>query len=430
MAHPRLARLVAVVLALAGLAAACGDDDDDGAGDAAATTGATASAATSAATSAGGATGTTSADSAGTTVAAAATGEPIRIGSVITQDAPISFTASADMLRAWVDWVNDTGGINGRPVELELLDDQLDPTKAREAFGKLIDDDSIVAIVGSFAPLGIGAALPDIEAAGLPLVPGDGLVAAEFDIDAAYMLVSRPEDYGAQACAEAVRRGWLRAALLYLDTDSIRPIIDGYADCAEERGGEVVLSEAVPFGAPSMADVALRVIEADPDVIFLEIDANATAQLWGELDLQEARIPSLGNPGIYEDVLRDYPGPAAEGFVIQTAVLPPHSDEPVVEAIRQTVEQYRPGTKLIPVGMSAWAGAELFRTAAETAGDDLTRETLQTALDGITDFTADGLTPPISYTAENHAGSSSYWFFELTDGAWGPVGPLREGVGT
>jgi branched-chain amino acid transport system substrate-binding protein len=372
---------------------------------------------------------TTAPADASTTTAAPAepTGEPIHIASVITQDSPIiSFTAAAKTLEAWVAWVNDTGGINGRPVELSMYDDKLDPVQAREAFGSITGDDSVVALVGAFAPLGIGASLPDVDAAGLPIVPGSGLVLQEFSSPTAYMLVSEPADFGFQACSEAMRRGWDKAALLYLDTAEVRPIIDGYKACADEQGGEVVLDEAVAFGAPSLADTALRVIDSGANVIFLEIDAATTAQLWSELDRQGAVIPSLGNPGIYDDMLRDYPGPSAEGFVMQTSVLPPHLDDDAVHQVQDVVEQYQPGTVLSPVAMSTWAGAELFRTAAEAAGPDLTRASLLAALAGVTDFTAGGLTPPISYGPDDRLGSSAYWFFELHDNQWGPIGPLQE----
>lgn len=401
-------RLLPLIVALTMLAVACGGDDDD--------------------SSSGSETESTT-DTAASADAEAPTGEPIKIGSVVTDDGLISFGAAADTLEAWTEWVNDTGGIGGRPVEIEVLDDQLNPDRAREVFGQLTSDDDLLAIVGAFAPLGIAAALPDIAAENIPLVPGSGLVIDEFDSPTAYMLSDVPETFGEGACLEATRRGWDKAALIYLDSAEVAPIIDGYEECAEAEGGEVVLNEAVSLGAASMADVALRIIDAEPDVIFLEIPDFIVAQLWAELDLQGAQIPSLGNPGIYGDVLRDYTGPAAEGFVMQTGILPPHSDDRAVEAVREVVEQYRPGTELIPVAMNAWAGAELFRLAAEAvldAGEELTRESLLAALDEVTGFDAGGLIPPIDYGPDDHIGSDGYWFFELEDGEWGQVGDLQE----
>lgn len=425
-------RWLSLVAAASLAVAACGGDDSGAETSATAVT----TAATAAATSAPGTTAAPVATTvvapgapteAPTTAPAAATGEPIHIASVITQDSPIiSFSAAAATLEAWVEWVNDTGGIGGRPVELSMYDDKLDPVQAREAFSSITGDDSVVALVGAFAPLAIGASLPDVEAVGLPVVPGSGLVLQELSTPTAYMLVGEPTDFGFQACSEAIRRGWDKAALLYLDTAEVRPIIDGYKACSEEQGGEVVLDEAVAFGAPSLTDTALRVIDSGANVIFLEIDAATTSQLWSELDRQGAEIPSLGNPGIYEDVLRDHPGPAAEGFVMQTSVLPPHLDDEAVQLVADVVEQYRPGTVLNTVAMSTWAGAELFRTAAEAAGPDVTRESLLTALDGISDFTAGGLVPPVSYGPDDRLGSNAYWFFELHDNVWGPVGSLQE----
>lgn len=62
---------------------------------------------------------------------------------------------------------NDRGGIDGKKIEVEMLDDQLDPDQAAVNVQRLLDNDEIVAIIG---PAGSGpglATVPITEAAGI-----------------------------------------------------------------------------------------------------------------------------------------------------------------------------------------------------------------------------------------------------------------------
>ena len=77
--------------------------------------------------------------------------EPIRIGVV----APLIFNFSIGVgLQRGVeiarDEINDAGGIMGRPVELIIEDNQLDPRVAVQKYQKLVTQDNVVAVTGGF----------------------------------------------------------------------------------------------------------------------------------------------------------------------------------------------------------------------------------------------------------------------------------------
>ncbi len=78
------------------------------------------------------------------------TGNPIKIGAVISQT---GFAASygqpaAQAVQMAVEDINKSGGINGRLVELSLEDDHTDPKQAVSAFQKLTSIDGVQGIVG------------------------------------------------------------------------------------------------------------------------------------------------------------------------------------------------------------------------------------------------------------------------------------------
>jgi branched-chain amino acid transport system substrate-binding protein len=91
--------------------------------------------------------------------------DPIKIGVTVTQSPPgsvVQGTQVKDGLEVMAKIINDTGGVNGRPIELVIEDTQGLPEKARAAVEKLITRDKVVAITGEHQS---SAALAGMEVA-------------------------------------------------------------------------------------------------------------------------------------------------------------------------------------------------------------------------------------------------------------------------
>ena len=94
-----------------------------------------------------------------------ATGEPILIGSVVGETGPDDFSAGADAARAYFACVNANGGINGRPIDFRVEDDQWNPEVAGQVAAKLVKDVGVVAMAGSgsFVEMTVNAQLYEDE---------------------------------------------------------------------------------------------------------------------------------------------------------------------------------------------------------------------------------------------------------------------------
>jgi branched-chain amino acid transport system substrate-binding protein len=155
----RRATASAAAFLLALTVVACGDDDD-AADDTAAET---AAAPTSAAAATTAATETTEAvaptESAvtettggATTSAAPPSGEPVRIGVLTSLTGPFTpwGVQVRDGMQLAVDELNAAGGIDGRPVELSVVDDQSNPEEATSGLERLAEE-GVVAIGGTIS---------------------------------------------------------------------------------------------------------------------------------------------------------------------------------------------------------------------------------------------------------------------------------------
>src|SRR5213595_3851812 len=93
--------------------------------------------------------GTVSTSSCGTKPGVAATGTPIPLGAIATNQPGTSFTDIPNMAKAYFDCVNANGGINGHPIKLYIATEQTNPAPIAADAKQLVQTDKVVGIVGS-----------------------------------------------------------------------------------------------------------------------------------------------------------------------------------------------------------------------------------------------------------------------------------------
>src|SRR6185437_8669389 len=103
--------------------------------------------ATSSSSSASAATVSTS--SCGSKPGVAATGTPIPLGAIATNQPGTSFTDIPNMAKAYFDCVNANGGINGHPIKLYIATEQTNPAQIAADAKQLVQTDKVVGIVGN-----------------------------------------------------------------------------------------------------------------------------------------------------------------------------------------------------------------------------------------------------------------------------------------
>lgn len=81
--------------------------------------------------------------------AAEAASEPIRIGVMSYESAPQGL-GNIQGIQLAADQINDAGGINGRPIKLYVLDTQGSATVAVRNFQRLVKEDKVVAVMGTW----------------------------------------------------------------------------------------------------------------------------------------------------------------------------------------------------------------------------------------------------------------------------------------
>ena len=147
--HPgrRSRMLLATLAALSlGVLAACSSS-----GSSSSSSSSSAASSSSASASSSSSSSTVSTSACGTKPGVAATGTPINIGAIATEQNGTDFSDIENMAGAYFACVNANGGINGHPIKYFPLTEQTNPSQITSLAKQLITSDHVVGIVGNIS---------------------------------------------------------------------------------------------------------------------------------------------------------------------------------------------------------------------------------------------------------------------------------------
>lgn len=428
MTRIRLHRLLALTAVMAMVVAACGD----GAGPA---------------TTAGEAPATTGGeDSPATTGGEEPSGDPIVIGSTLALTGPLAPTAAIHQVAGdlFVERLNASGGLLGRPVEWTVLDDESVADQAASLYERLITEEQVDLIIGPYGTGAITAAMQVAARYGYVIPQHTGSLTYAFDYECQfpawptgrYPNATNPElVYDAlestgnppETMAFVINQfpGTMFVAYGYPDSGDPQDAL-GAVSIAEERGYEVVLDVQFPLDISDWGPIAAQVRDADPDFVYLGglgVDAPNLIAAMDALDYQP--------PGLF--VQWPAPGPvlgageSAEGVLSVTAFEshPPFTDDPEKAEIAEAFEQAAtdagiPYPEMETQASASWAAWQSLVAGVEGAGS-LDNEAI---CDYLRNNTIETIFGEVQYGTEEHNyyGDISY-VKQVQDGDWWVVYP-------
>lgn len=211
-------------------------------------------------------------------------GEPIVVGGSMSLTGPLAPTgtihdAVADLI---VDWVNDCGGLLGRPLEWEVLDDQSAPDQAASNYERLIGRD-VDLVMGPYAGANILAAAGPVARAGY-IYPTHTNGSPEQLIGDNHFPswqigggADDPEEIFRAAAGglwDALESTGTPPETMFFVTARFPTTISlaGATQAIAEAGGaETVDFVEYDLGTSDFSSIALRISAADPDFVYLGV---------------------------------------------------------------------------------------------------------------------------------------------------------------
>jgi ABC-type branched-subunit amino acid transport system substrate-binding protein len=333
------------------------------------------------------------------------------------------FTGAAVGTQAYADYVNSTGGVNGRKIEVTSDDDHFTGAGNKQATQSAISSD--FALVGSFS-------LED--SFGGVLLAGDrGMPDVSVTLDPSTSKL--PNVYNAQPSAG----GWEEGPLVYLKQKYPHAITkvgtlvgnepsaesgwNGERYVMQKLGYKVVYS---PTYAVTQTDFTSNVVamkNAGVAMIFIDqMPGNYASALLKDLVQQNYHPVVVLGAAAYSNALVSSSGGAAAvdgDYLDQNQSLYLGQDASTVPAVAtflHWVNVASPGFKADLFTLYGWLSAELFAQGLKNAGANPSRGSLMKALDKITTFDGDHIVTPADPVAKTL--SNCYLLGRVVGGAF------------
>jgi len=321
----------------------------------------------------------------------------VTVGNVSTESAGI-FTGSIVGSQAYAAYINSLGGVHGRKLAVDALDDQFSGASNKQQTQNAVDKD--FALVGSFS---LEDSFGATVVAQNPNVPDVSTVLAP-------SLVKAPNVYSANPTG----LGWPTGPLAYYKKlyptqalhagalESVFPSAQASwkleQPVLQQSGYTLVYDTGVPLTQTDFTQNVVDMRSKGVQLVYIDqLPENYAGALLKALDQQNFHpILIIGTASYSEDLVSAAGGAAAvngSNLEMPNALFlgEDSSQIPAVGTFLKWVQKVSPGFKADYYTLAGWANTQLFVQALQAAGANPTQGSVQQQLRKITSFSAGNL---------------------------------------
>lgn len=326
----------------------------------------------------------------------------------LTGPAAVSLKSLLGAVAIYKD-VNDSGGVNGRKIELVIEDDGCDPNKGIAAVKKLVSQDQVFMIHGGWCSNVVLAAKPELTRD--PSLPYMVLGAAS----AAISTPTLPNIFHPVATTATVAKQMVDFGLTKPGAKRIGIISHSdewgkshlEAAHAELKRNNLEAVETVYFerGNADATSQVLRLRQAKPDVVLAILYPAELAIYLRDAYKYGLHVPTMGTQGVsIEDTEKRVAIPDAVKDVFVFYPLSAPIDSPKLARYAQIFKKYNPNESLDTISFISMSGSLAVVEALKRLGPNVTREGFIQQLNNLRDFDPGIQSAPMTFTPTDHAG--------------------------
>jgi ABC-type branched-subunit amino acid transport system substrate-binding protein len=331
--------------------------------------------------------------------------------SIISGPVPGLFEGASIGVKAYFDYINSKGGVNGRKLAVNAMDDAFSGQQNQTETQSAVSSD--FAMVGSFSlfdgygckALAADPAVPDVS---VTLDPNAGAL---------------PNDFSADPTVLGSSLGpWQYYKKHYPKDLNIGTIVSDTSSAEDQINGELAAAQSIGYKVAYTDDINPLQSNFTTDVINMRSKGVNAVDLTG-IDWQDAAIfvenmetqnwhPGLvfsGGPAYAEQFISHAGGPTATNGIMIGQAFPLYlgedasklpADKLFLEYTKKVNSSWVPDLYTL----FGWASAQLFVQALQAAGPNPTRGSVIDQLKKITSFDASGMVAPTDPAAKKPTG--------------------------
>ena len=167
--------------------------------------------------------------------------------------------------------LNAKGGINGKKIDLDFYDDQSKPDQAVQGVNKLVDQDHVPIILGSYSSESTRAIVPVVTAKQVPLIIPTAVADNIMQTGSSWIfrLCAGSGDYARATLSFLKNNGNpKKLAIVYENTNFGLANYKSMNEQAPAAGLDVIDAEAYQASSPDYKALLQRVKSKNPDVVY------------------------------------------------------------------------------------------------------------------------------------------------------------------
>jgi branched-chain amino acid transport system substrate-binding protein len=199
-----------------------------------------------------------------------------------------------------VNDINAKGGVLGKPVEIVFYDDQSKPDQAVQGVAKLVDQDHVSIILGSYASETTRAIVPRVTQKQIPLIIPTATADNVMETGSTWVfrICAGANSYAAAMADFLKNNGAPKTmAIVYENTNFGQANAKSMKEAAPKVGIEVIDEEAYQAASPDYKTLLGRVKDKSPEVVYFAsylLDATALMRQSEQVSLNPKYITAAG----------------------------------------------------------------------------------------------------------------------------------------
>jgi ABC-type branched-subunit amino acid transport system substrate-binding protein len=317
--------------------------------------------------------------------------------------------------RAKLQEINDTGGINGRKLDVLVRDDAWDGTKGMNAARDLVEREKVFAFCCIMSVNTSDPLTPYLDEKKIPHIGSDGWGEPQYKGQWTFPVsASAVTQAHMLAKYQAEKQSAKRVAILYINNPTGRAYVKAYDEVIKKFGGEVVFSQAATFDDPGTTTFIAQARTQNIDTISTYLDPGIFTRMVREAAAQNYKPKNAfsGAAGIYFEVTPNFTGPNGEGTIATTDWVTNDMNTPGFRTYKQAVEKYYPKMDHSTWTKAGYVGATIFGNLVKSLGLEVTRQRLKDAADRLTNFDS-GLGVTLSWSPGKHRANRTTYLGQI-----------------
>ena len=355
-------------------------------------------------TPAGGAGAATSSSS-----APGVTSNSITVGTISTQTGTLAANFSSLIYgeRAYYDYIDAQGGVNGRKIDYKYqLDDGGNPTTFNQLANTLINQDHVFAVTG----VGTAFFSPNLFVESGTPTYGYNVTGNWANAPNLFAAGGSVQYYpaGAPAVAYLARRTHSKSiAVVAYDVAASANACQAGETALKAAGYDVSYSDLqVSYPGSTVATDVERMKAAGSDLVVSCMDVQGNINMARAIKQYGLHMTQLWLNGNDQSTLNENKS-LMQGIYFSISHVPfiaPQSEYPGLKLYETEMKKYEPSYVDDELALQGWESAALFVQGVKMAGNDLTQANVINVDNSLTAFTAGGLRTPTNWKDAGHTG--------------------------